>query len=63
MSDKINASTIARIAGNLLSGYATVYEPRRQEVVLSVQRAVALARSIAAEVGRTEIAPAEKEKK
>lgn len=52
MSEKriINNSTIARIAGNILSGYAEVDAKRRKEVVA---RAVQQAREIAAEVERT----------
>lgn len=49
-SDRISESTIARIAGNLMSGYVEVHLARRLE---AVQRAVAMAREIAAEVQRT----------
>jgi hypothetical protein len=55
-SDRISESTVARIAGNLLSGYAGFYvvdaddQPRREDVV---QQAVAMARLIVAEVQRT----------
>lgn len=45
-SDRINESTIARMAGNILSGYL-VHD------ATDVVRAVALARAIAAEVERT----------
>jgi hypothetical protein len=48
--DHISESTIARIAGNLMSGYVEVDDWRRAEVV---QRAVKQAREIAAEVQRT----------
>ena len=51
----INESTIARIAGNLLSGYQGFYAlngeiPLRADVV---RKAVAMAHEIAAEVQRT----------
>jgi hypothetical protein len=49
-SDRISESTIARMAGNILSGYCEVDEERRGE---AVKRAVATARAIAAEVERT----------
>lgn len=50
-SDLISESTIARIAGNLLSGHVEIYERRAQ----AVERAVAMARAIAAEVERTRL--------
>ena len=48
-------STVARIAGNLMSGYVEVDSVKRQE---AVERAVAQARAIVAEVKRTESASA-----
>ena len=51
-------STVARIAGNLLSsaGADWIPEPRRLDIV---RRAVATARAIIAETKRTEPAPEE----
>lgn len=46
----INDSTIARIAGNLLSGFADNAQSYPED---AIQRAVAYARQIAAEVERT----------
>ena len=50
-SDHISESTIARIAGNILSGHGEIDPLRRDKVV---QRAVATARAIAVEVKRTQ---------
>jgi len=47
----INASTIARIAGNIMSGYRGGAEQEEDDYI---QCAVSLARRIAAEVERTE---------
>jgi hypothetical protein len=51
-SDKISKSTIARIAGNLLSGFAFDEYSSDDEIRL-IREAVAIARGIAAEVERT----------
>lgn len=48
----VSESTIARIAGNLMSGFVALDE---QHCAKAVQRAVAQARAIAAEVKRTSI--------
>ena len=50
MSEKNNDSTIARIAGNLMSG-DVVLDPLQRQT--AVERAVAQARAIWAEVVRT----------
>ena len=50
-------STVARIAGNILSGIpllAVCTESEREEEQILVERAVARARAIVAEVKRTE---------
>jgi hypothetical protein len=51
-SDRISESTIARIAGNLLSGTPREWQQARQRET-TVAAAVATARLIAAEVERT----------
>ncbi len=51
---RINESTIARIAGNLMSGRPWVDPNLWQEAREEVRRAVSQARAIAAEVERTQ---------
>jgi hypothetical protein len=52
MSKRKYDSTIARIAGNILSGFIPIGE---YQMKLKAQQAVALARAIVAEVERTEL--------
>lgn len=52
MNSRDYVSTIARIAGNILSGYDLIQESSRDD--LNVRIAVGLARKIVAEVLRTE---------
>lgn len=58
MSKQKYDSTVARIAGNLLSGYAN---GRMSDTDNVVKRAVALARDIVAETIRTEPTPPEED--
>ncbi len=53
--ERISESSIARIAGNLLSGYSGFYVIGKEtpERLVVVRSAVAMAREIAAEVERT----------